>query len=836
MPRNVTVTFEDGSQHVYQGAPDDVTPDAIQARAAKEFGKAVTALDGGRKAEKRDPVQQFMGNVGAGLVRGAGSIGATLLAPVDAAARAMGVQNSIVGRTDRRQAMDEALSGMGAETDSLAYQGGKLGGEIAGTAGVGGTIAGLGRAVPAVATKAGPLLDAIGAAGFKAGGATGLPGMGARVAGGAITGGAAAGLVDPRSAGAGAVIGGALPPVAAGAGAAGRWLGSTGPGQAVANAFRSGGEKAARQILTQLGMSGKADELIGYLRASPELVSGSKPTLAQALVGTPAESRAGVYERVVSKTPGGSRLLDAYAAQSNARMAALEGVAPTNPLGLAQSKDDFGNAIAAYAGPQRRAAKAATSAKYQSVPQDEAAFYLPDLGAVRGQIYSDASFAPREAVDKAVSTAQRIGQVSAPGIVPAKTGADPMTLAQAVRKAGGLNLARNDGRGGELTGLREELKGVVFNRSGMTPSRMAQKMHEAGYLPDNSGDTLIDALKNGGRGGPQHSVYDLPDRAWQVAREADMGAPPAAQSIPKKVTLRQFDDLRKDIGSALRKAQQDPERAREALALSKMKQSLDDRVNEVVRGDGAIDEVLPIAWADALDEARKLKLTEVERFMTGPQAALFRQKDGMPLKQGGEVAGLFWGSRPGLADDVKSFKRLVADNPQMLGQFKSMITTEGASTQTKAGQELSAKFPQWVDQHITGLREVLSPQELQTVQRIAADIKRTLKAGVAGKGPGGTSDTFQLSANALNGGFLDSTAAKVLAAKVPYAQGVRSWAAETVGAQKAKNAAALMVEPENLILELSRRGNDSLLGMSKSQRNELQRLLQRSAPVIAADR
>ena len=48
MPRNITVTFDDGSSHVYENAPDNLTPDAVTARAQKDFGKAVTALDGGR--------------------------------------------------------------------------------------------------------------------------------------------------------------------------------------------------------------------------------------------------------------------------------------------------------------------------------------------------------------------------------------------------------------------------------------------------------------------------------------------------------------------------------------------------------------------------------------------------------------------------------------------------------------------------------------------------------------------------------------------------------------------------------------------------------------------
>ena len=49
MPRDITVTFEDGSSHVYKNAPDDLTPEAVSARASQEFGKPVTGLDGGRE-------------------------------------------------------------------------------------------------------------------------------------------------------------------------------------------------------------------------------------------------------------------------------------------------------------------------------------------------------------------------------------------------------------------------------------------------------------------------------------------------------------------------------------------------------------------------------------------------------------------------------------------------------------------------------------------------------------------------------------------------------------------------------------------------------------------
>lgn len=50
MPRTITVTFDDGSTHQYQNAPDDITPEQVTERAQKDFNKSVTHLDGGKSA------------------------------------------------------------------------------------------------------------------------------------------------------------------------------------------------------------------------------------------------------------------------------------------------------------------------------------------------------------------------------------------------------------------------------------------------------------------------------------------------------------------------------------------------------------------------------------------------------------------------------------------------------------------------------------------------------------------------------------------------------------------------------------------------------------------
>ena len=50
MPRDITITFDDGSTHVYKNAPDTVTPETVQKRAEAQFGKSVKGIDGGKQS------------------------------------------------------------------------------------------------------------------------------------------------------------------------------------------------------------------------------------------------------------------------------------------------------------------------------------------------------------------------------------------------------------------------------------------------------------------------------------------------------------------------------------------------------------------------------------------------------------------------------------------------------------------------------------------------------------------------------------------------------------------------------------------------------------------
>ncbi len=227
------ITSPDGQKYRIT-APEGASQDDVLAYAQRSFKMAAKPEQAApTPADYRAAQLQEVKNGLGGLVRGAGSIGATLLWPVDKITdmvqgdRGPNLSGLVTGQQpvsrneERRQKMTDALAQLGADPNSWAFKGGKLGGEIAGTAGMGGLLANTGARIPMLAQNAAPLLDAIRTGGMAAQGMGGLSGMGIRAAGGAITGAASAGAVNPEDAGIGALVGGALPVSAKLAGMAG---------------------------------------------------------------------------------------------------------------------------------------------------------------------------------------------------------------------------------------------------------------------------------------------------------------------------------------------------------------------------------------------------------------------------------------------------------------------------------------------------------------------------------------------------------------------------------------------------------------------------------------
>lgn len=224
----------------------------------EKYGSAPAADDGpwakyGGDAPKPAPEDRSkLQSLGEGALRGAAGIGNTLLAPVRGLANFSAPEettlSTLVDGKKRRTGMlapvaeyldriPESMKWLDQENASnpISYGAGKLGAEVAMTAPVGGVIGKVISKAAPLAGSAAPIVNKLAQAtssgGMKLGGpaaatALGRAGdMGLRMAGGAINGAATSGLVDPSSAGTGAVIGGGMPPALALAGKAGSAIG-----------------------------------------------------------------------------------------------------------------------------------------------------------------------------------------------------------------------------------------------------------------------------------------------------------------------------------------------------------------------------------------------------------------------------------------------------------------------------------------------------------------------------------------------------------------------------------------------------------------------------------
>lgn len=266
--------------------PAGTSPDVVQRVVKQRLG--VAAAPAAKEPSMLQNIGQTIGNIGAGAVRGAGSIGATLIRPFESAQE----------NEQRRQSMDAALGSMGAETDSFGYGAGKLGAEIAGTAGAGGALAKGVAAIPSAAKYAAPLIDALRTGGFSAGGVTGGAGLAVRGAGGAATGGASAALLDPSQADTGAMISGALPvagKVLQGAGTLAKKAigGTTGVGEeALTQALRAGraGGQAADDFTRAMRGQSNMDDVLTMAKQNLEAMGQQKQSAyRQGMAGIKAD-------------------------------------------------------------------------------------------------------------------------------------------------------------------------------------------------------------------------------------------------------------------------------------------------------------------------------------------------------------------------------------------------------------------------------------------------------------------------------------------------------------------------------------------------------------------
>lgn len=219
--------------------------------------------------------------------------------------------------------------------NSLAYKGGKIAAEIAGTAGVGGVLATPFRAAapvvagvaPAVGNFMGRVGNALASGGMTLGGQGGnlLANTALRVGTGAAATGAGAGLIDPNAATTGAVIGGLLPPVVGTMARAGGAV-VNGVRGLVDMATPTGQNRIAEAVLRASATN--PEQAAARLAQARPVVPGSLPTTGQVA----EDAGLAQLERTLLNNPQtAAGLQRRFAEQRAARGAAIDDVAATGP-------------------------------------------------------------------------------------------------------------------------------------------------------------------------------------------------------------------------------------------------------------------------------------------------------------------------------------------------------------------------------------------------------------------------------------------------------------------------------------------------------------------------
>jgi hypothetical protein len=836
------VELPDGT--VIEGVPDGMSKADLTAKLARN-GYDVSRLGAAPRTAAAQPAKtgylqsvknnmvssgQAFNEILAEGAREAGRLGTTLIRPFESAQ----------ANAERRKGVNDFMAD---ELPSNTFPAlvGRTGLDVAATAGVGGALAAPIKAFggPALA----PLANAIGSSGMTTG-ARVAPGiaakvadMGTRMAGGGITGGASMAAIDPEHAGTGLAIGMALPPVLKG-------LGVT--GQTLANGWRAVSQprtiSAAEDLAKALGVATPEQRrvLVEQLRSAPELITN--PTVAQALQ-TP---EAGILQRVVHDSPGGRVLRDKIAAQATARTNALEGVAATAPNGLAMAREDLGQMVTRRVTPQREAAKARVNALYEAVdPSGEVRLNLPvdEFAAARDKYLGPGTFGQGKGTAQAIDTANAIGTVKTPALITnmRQAASDEIPLGVAVRRLGihpdELKGSGTTGYAGEVRSLRESTFGRgLVNKNGKSLERVAERMHEDGYLERADVSELLNKLTDEAGGSPTFSRYANPER---IARDPNMPGKriTPGTSTPLPVDWRTLQSYRSSVGDAAAQAEAKGAN-KDAAALKEINNALSRRVDQAgAMGLLQPGEAFPLEAFARWTDANAAHAARIAQYDTGPLAGIFRKgPNGEPALQGGEIAARAWGARPGLADDVKAFKRLVGQNPEIMGQFKSMVTTEGAATADATGN-LTTKFSKWVDKTLPGLKETFSPEEVKTLQRVAADIDRAAAATKAGTSLGG-SNTYQNAANALSLGVLDSATLNALAGRAPVIGRLGGMALDAVKGHarnaKAERLAELLADANTAANSLSLMPSRN--GLALERLNQLMPSIYRGAPRTTRDR
>lgn len=243
---------------------------------AGQLGAAEEAQSRGQMTQKPLPKPDFsyVRNIPMGALAGSTDIGRTLLYPADLA--------GITGITPQERAASlNAFYQENANPESLSFKGGRLGAQVAGTAGAGQLLSRGAQALGA----APKVINALQSGGFSLGAPKSATFAGkaldtaTRMGAGAAVGGMSAGMIDPESYKTGALLGAVMPPGVYLAGKAGQGvrnlaahaLGSTtGTGDASIRAAYQAGKAGDKAFVQHMRGQAEFDDVVREAKAGLE--------------------------------------------------------------------------------------------------------------------------------------------------------------------------------------------------------------------------------------------------------------------------------------------------------------------------------------------------------------------------------------------------------------------------------------------------------------------------------------------------------------------------------------------------------------------------------------
>lgn len=261
--------------------PDGTTPEQVTAFAEQQFAPQPKATEAPKpELSTLEGIKQGAGNLAKGIASGFADVGDTIINAVGKLAegnlpakelerfRVAGAPRETYSNAERTAGLQQFND---AHKDSTAFTVGRIGGNVAATVPVGGVLGAGAKALGASPA----IVSSLATGGMRAGAAPGLANMATRIAGGAATGTAAAGLINPDEAWKGGVIGAALPPTLAAVGNAAKYAGRA-AGSVVKPFTASGQQEIAGNVIRKFADGGPTTV------NARQLVPGSTPTLAEA--------------------------------------------------------------------------------------------------------------------------------------------------------------------------------------------------------------------------------------------------------------------------------------------------------------------------------------------------------------------------------------------------------------------------------------------------------------------------------------------------------------------------------------------------------------------------